>query len=380
MRRRPLGRAWIVLGVAVFLATGLATGATSRRDPRFHPGSVDASIYVRSDTDTTTVVSPRAHLRKAVGTLRTNLDLVYTADVWTSASIDVRTAATERIVEQRDEIVAGLDHEEGVLRFGGGYRFSREYDYLSNGGNLFLEVDAFQRTATFAARATASFDQVGRAGDEFFAERSNTFGQWLGWTQVLNKRSLLQVAYEIRATLGYQASPYRFVSIGGGLTCATPSAVCVPETLPHRRIKHAAIARARFALTERLSMGGGYRFYFDEWRVMSHTAMMDLAYASPRRLELGVEYRFYFQSAAFFYEREYRERVDRAYYTRDRELSPLHDSRLNGRIAWTKPFGKRNNALVLAALLGGTLYRYRDFIGLVRVAALEATASAGVSF
>jgi hypothetical protein len=326
------------------------------------------------------VVSPRAHLRKAVFTKRTNVDLVYTADVWTSASIDVRTAATAPVTEQRDEVVAGVDHEQGIATFGAGYRFSREYDYLSNAGNLFLKVEALKRTATFEARGVASFDHVGRAGDEFFHERTNTYGGWLGYTQVLTKKLLMQLAYELRGTTGYQASPYRYVAIGGGGTCGTPTAVCLPEVLPERRIRHAGVLRMRGALTDRMSLGGAYRFYLDEWRVQSHTAVADLAIHPRPTIDFGVEYRFYWQTAAIFYEEAYATAEQDAYYTRDRELSPLHNSRLNARLQWRKPFGRRENELTLGTLLGGTAYRYREFIGLTRVWALEATANVGVAF
>jgi hypothetical protein len=360
----------------------VAAHAAERERPKlvFLPGSVDGSVYVRADTDKTTVVSPRAHLRKAVFTERTNLDLVYTADIWTAASIDVRTAATSAVTEQRDELVAGVDHEQGVATVGAGYRFSREYDYLSNAGNLFLKLDAFKRTATFETRTVASFDHVGRAGDEYFREQSLTFGQWLGYTQVLTKRMLMQLAYELRSTQGYQASPYRYVAIGGGGTCSTASAVCLPEVLPERRIRHAGVVRLRGALTDRLSLGGAYRFYLDEWRVRSHTGLVDLAMHARRSIDFGVEYRFYWQTAATFYESAYETAEQNGYYTRDRELSPLHNSRVNARLQWRKPVGRRNNELAIGGLLGGTAYRYRDFIGLTRVYALEVTANVGVGF
>ncbi len=347
---------------------------------RFLPGAADASIYVRADTDRTTVISPRAHLRKAVITERTNLDLVYTADVWTSASIDVRTAATAPVTEQRDEVVAGLDHEQGVVSFGAGYRFSREYDYLSNAGNVFFKVDAFKRTATFETRVTASFDHVGHAGDEFFHETTQTVGQWLGYTQVINKKLLMQLAYEVRGTFGYQASPYRYVSIGGGGTCSTAGAVCLPEALPERRTKHAGVARARLALTDKLSIGGAYRFYMDDWWVRSHTAMADVGLTATRRVALGLEYRAYTQTAAAFYRRSYPRIIQGGFFTRDRELSPLHNQRVNARVQYKRSFGERHNELNVGALVGGTLYRYRSFNGLTRVGGLEVSTSIGVQF
>ena len=60
-----------------------ADPASDARQPADRPGgSGDAGLYVRADSDRTTVISPRLHFRKALGSDATNLDLVYTADVW----------------------------------------------------------------------------------------------------------------------------------------------------------------------------------------------------------------------------------------------------------------------------------------------------------
>jgi hypothetical protein len=96
--------------------------------------SATSAVYVRSDTDHTTVIAPRVSLSAPVASAA-RLDLVYTADVWTSASVDIRSSASKAVTEQRDEINAALSHELGDVRLAGSYRYSHEPDYESHGAS-----------------------------------------------------------------------------------------------------------------------------------------------------------------------------------------------------------------------------------------------------
>ncbi|MCP5065298.1 MAG: DUF3570 domain-containing protein [bacterium] len=336
-------------------------------------------VYVRFDTDSTMVVSPRVHFRKGLGSDKTNLDLVYAADVWTSASIDVRTAATDPVTEQRDEINVGLDHTIDITRVGAGYRFSRENDYVSQAVSASLQVDAFQRNSTFDVRGFASFDFVGRAGDEFFSERQNGFGLWAAYTQVLSAIAWMQLAVESRQMFGYMASPYRFVSIGTP-TCGQQSAFCVPEVVPRRRFRQAAVLRFRVATGKRASLGFAYRYYIDTWRLQGHTALANLAMMAAKHLTFKLEYRGYYQTDAEFYQATYDSIEDGGFFSRDRELSNGSNHRATTSLSFRRELGASGVELELGALLSGTHYRYPNFVGLDRVLALEASTTLGVAY
>src|SRR5690606_22520195 len=93
--RRALTRSmrrYAAAAAAMISAALVADGAAA------NDGAV--STFVRGDSDATVVVSPRAAARVALGDLGTTVDAAYSADVWTSASIDVRTAATVPITAQ----------------------------------------------------------------------------------------------------------------------------------------------------------------------------------------------------------------------------------------------------------------------------------------
>lgn len=356
-----------------------ASGAAAPAQPRPYVRHVEtrAAVDVRTDSDHTTVVAPRARVRVHASP-RTQVDATYAADSWTSASIDIRTAATSVVRELRNEGTLGASHTRGRGRFGLTYRLSHEPDYLANGVSGGGELDLADRTITLSLRLAGSYDVVGRAGDTTFKAPLMSGGALLGVAFVLTRTTLLQLVYELRGALGYQASPYRFVGVGGDGSCQDPTAVCLPETHPDRRSRHALGARGRQALGKHLSLGAGYRFYLDSWRLRSHTVTADLSAAVSPRTLLTLEYRGYFQSGAYFYRARYLGPPSAGYITRDRELSSMFTHRLA--VAAHQRWALRRGAVEVGGRVGGTLLGYDEFVGLDRVKALELTLLFGGEF
>ncbi|MCA9715649.1 MAG: DUF3570 domain-containing protein, partial [Myxococcales bacterium] len=336
------------------LACALLGSAAARGQPG--ETTAEGALYVRTDTDSTTVVAPRAHVRHELAGVKTGIDVVYTADVWTSASVDIRTAATERVTEQRDELNLGLDRAlaDDHARIGIAYRFSHEPDFLSHAVALRGAYETPSRNTTLDARVFASVDAIGRAEDALFEERATGVGAWLGLSQLLDRDTVLQLAYELRARLGYQASPYRFVALDSPGLCTPAATWCVPEVLPRARHRNAWVVGLRRALHRRVSLGASYRFYVDTWALRSHTPLVDLAVSPARDVWLWLRYRGYFQSGASFYRARYQLGDDLRFVTRDRELSSMFSHRAELVLRYQRALGDRGaRALSLGALLGG---------------------------
>ena len=361
--------------LAVFVAVAVLAMAPPD-DPKFEG---TASLYVRADTDKTTVVSPRARINTQVGDERSHLDLVYAIDVWTSASVDIRTAATEPVREQRDEVIAGVDRDWSWGTVALSYRLSHENDYVSNSGAVSVSADFLDHTVTLDARAYGGGDIVGRSGDVSFRRTIGYGGGFLSYSHVLSPTTVLVISAEVRGQQGYLASPYRWVSLGGGGRCADSIGLCVPEQHPGRRIRSAGVARLRQALSRRWSLGAAYRFYGDTWGVLGHTGLADVRVSATKALVLGLEARAYTQGAASFYSPQYDEETVSSWVTRDRELSSMFNARggflMSGR--WelaTKAW------LIAGALVGAGHYHYRQFAGLTDVTAFEVTGTLGGAF
>ncbi|MCB9631915.1 MAG: DUF3570 domain-containing protein [Sandaracinus sp.] len=340
--------------------------------------TVSASLFIRNDTDRTTVITPDVSASVRLGD-RTTVRAGYTVDIWTSASIDVRTAATRAIREQRDELNAGLAHELDDVTLGADYRFSHEGDYVAHGGGLNLRYRFADGNATLGARLSAAQDVVSRSGDDDFERRLGTLGALVTFTQNIDPKTLVQLAYELTRRDGYQASPYRFVGIGGDGRCQD-SPLCVPETHPGLRIRNALALRARRAFGERWSFGVDYRFYFDDWGLRGNTILGTLGIVPTERSLVSLRYRFHHQTAASFYAPFYlldEDSVPR-FVTRDRELSPLFTHRLQVGYEHGLDLSDAGPELRLTVAVGGSTFKYLDFVGLDRVWALDLTLAAVV--
>ncbi len=362
-----------MLGGCLFVE-GVTLGLGCARIPS---GSVEASqsVYVRTDSDRTTVVSPRTRLTGTVGD-DVSVNAAYTVDVWTGASVDVVTAATRAIHEQRHEIQGGAGYQHGGASVDGTYRYSTEPDYESHSGVLRGALELFQKNTVLAVTAFGGRDTVGRAGDPWFRQLQWNLGAKGAVTQVLSKRAIGEVSWETTTVNGFQSSPYRWVAIGGQGVCAGSAPFCVPEHVPGERVRNAATVTLRHAGPAGLSFGGRYRFYFDSWGITSQTIEPDVAVSVGYDGDLSLRYRFYTQGEATFYRPRYFELDKVDYVTRDRKLSALYSHMLS--VAYTHHFSWSRSSFSLGVQASGTFISYLAFVGLEQVRALELTALLGM--
>lgn len=343
------------------------THANARAD------EVAGALYVRTDNDSTTVISPRVHANKQFGE-STNVDVTYTADIWTSASVDIRASASVRPVsEQRDELDLGVRQDWNQLHVRAGYRFSTEHDYTSHGATLGGALDLSDKAATLDANLRLYADTVGRAGDPSFSRALTTLDGALSYTQLLDPQMFLMLTYELAYNHGYQASPYRFVGVGGnGFGCGG-AFDCYPERTPELRLRHALALLVRRALSDTVSIALHYRFYVDDWSLSSHTVLGELGYRPAERTLLSLRYRFYTQGHASFYQKQYFSLTPDQNRTRDKELSQLGYHRAGVELEQAFPVGSGRLSATFA--VSGNLYHYTEFVGLNHVVALEVSAA-----
>ena len=330
---------------------------------------VSTGVFYRQDSDTTLVVSPRVAAAKYLQDKMTRVDVAYTADIWTSASIDIRTAATAAVTEQRNQVTGAVSHEFARTTVAANYYFSNENDYVANGAGLSLVQRLAGGNATLEERLNFGFDRVGRSGDPTFSRDLRTLGGRLAYTQNINSTTVLQGAYELIYREGYQASPYRFVGLGGDGLCGGSAVLCVPEVHPDTRMRHATVLEGRPSGSEDSSLGVGYRFYIDDWGVLSHTGIVQFAVVFGEESSFTFRYRFYTQGQASFYQPVYGVPGPTGFdfVSRDRELSSLFSNR--GALAYDTLFelGESGTTLRAAIAAGLTVFTYNNFVGLDNV-------------
>jgi hypothetical protein len=364
LRATSFGAAWLLL-------------VPYSRAQEANPTSASSSVYVRTDSDHTTVVTPRIRVGAPVAD-QTRIDLVYTADVWSSASIDIRTSASQVVTEQRDEIDVSLQHVFSDLTVNGTYRYSKEIDYESHGGMLGGTYALANKSASLGLIARAAFDAVGRAGDPTFRRSASTLSAQASFNQVFDPKSFGQLIYELSAQQGYLSSPYRYVRIAmdpGQVpsTCVYPVKSCVLENNPGSRLRHAFALNGRRALSNRFSVGANYRFYLDDWHVTSHTIGIDGAWIPGEGWLLALGYRYYRQSAASHYQPFYLALPMPTQYTSDKELTALSSHRIEVELSRTWTLDSHGTELRTVLLAAPSYFAYDDFLPLDHITALDLT-------
>jgi hypothetical protein len=287
-------------------------------------GGVDARTALYQDTDrttiSTTVVNARVSPRDVV-----TFSGHYLADIITSASIDVVTAATTRPAvpfhETRHEGAGGFVYADGTRTVTVGYVYSVEHDWRSHTVSAGYANDFVNHQLSLGVSGSFTTNDVGRADDPNFhrALRQGSFSLDAGI--VGTKRDLVTIDYTFMVLKGYQASPYRFVFFSD--PSAPGQLVGNPEQDPDTRIRHAGTVRWNHHAFKDTAVKSHLRGYLDGWGVVSVTAGTEVVVGFGE-LELGAFVRGYAQKHATFYQDVYDTR--RLYMTADRELSSFIDA------------------------------------------------------
>jgi len=349
-------RLQLTLPVVAAIALAGAGRATAQTD-------FTAKLQVYADDDHTTVVSPVVHAAAEVGD-NDQVSLGYLADVVTSASVDiVSQASATTIHDVRHQVSATEAHTIGTLIATAGYTYSVEADYQSHGLSAGVTKGFFDKDTTIGVGYALSLDTVGRAGDHNFARGLTVHSATASLTQVLSRRLVAQVSYELGYAEGFQASAYRFVPVmpdPGG----TPMGF-VPETDPDTRFRHAGVIGANLFLPSDSSVQADYRIYHDTWGITSHTIGARYFVNLGPRIELRLRSRLYLQNGASFYQARYGDFMQ--YMTVDRELSPLWSETLGAKLTFAV-----TERLDAEAKLDGFYYHYDDFPALASRLGLNA--------
>ncbi|MDH4274531.1 MAG: DUF3570 domain-containing protein, partial [Gammaproteobacteria bacterium] len=204
-----------------------------------------------------------------------------------------------------------------------GASFSKETDYTSFGVSDTLRTELNDKLTTLALGIAVNADGVNPAGgapqpltlkptnftttNEEDERENEGFGKlklggsaFVGITQVVNRRLLMQLNYSRSLAAGYLNDPYKVVSVVDPLTGNPIAGNYLPEGRPNRRTSQTVFWKSVLHLPNDV-VHFSYRYFWDDWGIRAHT--VDLEY----RFELGDGHflrphlRYHVQSAADFY-------------------------------------------------------------------------------
>lgn len=219
-------------------------------------------------------------------------------------------------------IALGIDWNRNTSRLvkrSTSLNLSRETDYTSLGGSLAYSFDSASRMTTYTAGAGLSLDLVAPEGgapvgmqsittpntttaasgaeEGLEGERKTTVDLLLGVTQVLSRRSLLQVNLSHSQSGGYLSDPYKMASVVDQAGLPTDY---VWEKRPDSRSANSLYAKWVYHLPEDV-VHLSYRYFTDSWGIKSHTADLTYRMVLPKGFYLEPHGRYYTQTAADFY-------------------------------------------------------------------------------
>ncbi len=135
-------------------------------------------------------------------------------------------------------------------------------------------------------------------GEGVDGEPKNTFDVMVGVTQVINRRTLVQLNYSHAVTSGYLQDPYKYLSIVDPNTGETLDYMF--EGRPESRSTNVLYGKVVYHLPEDV-VHASVRFFSDDWGITSTTLDLNYRYELPGGMYLKPNVRLYNQSAADFY-------------------------------------------------------------------------------
>jgi len=304
---------------------------------------LDSSILFYSEKDRVTVVEPVIRARKEIsedeflnmrlvvdsltGSSANGATAQNTAQTFTSPSGNetYTTSANETPLDPTfldTRVAFNIEWEKPLsnnIRGVFGANVSSEYDYTSIGASAMLNWDFNQRNTTLTTGVSYNQDNVDPVGGIALGlsamplttatsktevgsdDTKDVADVFLGVTQVIDRKTLMQFNYSFGKDSGYLTDPYKILSVvdgvSGNLRASDPY---LYEHRPDSRTRH-ALYWSTVHQFEKDVLRGSYRYYWDDWGIKSHT--IDLKY----RMDLGEKsflqphVRYYVQDEADFY-------------------------------------------------------------------------------
>lgn len=350
LKNKPASRPTIGASLAAAACSLLGSVPSQAADLGDKDWVVDSALlYYGEDQGRVQDVSVRANVAHQLNEDR-KLDIGLTVDTLTGASPSgaVKTDSVQTFTrpsgQGQYQIAAGqqpLDDTFLDTRFAGsgsyttaigkasrlqgGLDASAEHDYFHAGANLRWETDFNQKNTTVFAGAAFGSDSINPEGDVPIAfssmrpagvapnrdgskDTKTVVDALVGVSQIINRRSLLDVVLSFSNASGYLTDPYKVLSVVDPLTGRTVASPADPsmqlyryEKRPDSRRREGLFAEYRYAF-DRDSVVVNYRLMNDDWGITSHTVEAQYRWNFSKRSSLEPQVRYYTQTAADFYQ------------------------------------------------------------------------------
>jgi hypothetical protein len=249
-------------------------------------------------------------------------------DHYTSASsdmIDLKANSSASHADTRFYPSVGwtVENEAKGRTFGAGVSYSSEFDYQSVGVNVSFSQKTKNKTGEFSAKIQTYLDQVtlitptelrtNLRNDNYGTSSRNSFAGSLSYSQIINQRLQLMVIADAVEQNGFLSLPFHRVYFADGSVHQ--------ENLPASRTKLPLGFRANYFAGDKFIVRTYYRFYKDNWGLVSHTAEVEVPVKISPFISVSPFYRFYNQSGVKYFAAFQQHTAADQYYTSNYDLS-----------------------------------------------------------
>jgi uncharacterized protein DUF3570 len=212
--------------------------------------------------------------------------------------IQVMSGATIQDTRNDLKLHGNYYTEEGRLGFGGGY--STENDFTAMDFGVDGERHFNEKNTTLSGGLGTSFDTITPTNPQGFPTRpteksKQSYSGFLGLSQIINRRSILQGSFSYNFNTGYLSDPYKEVYQIGAPTQ-------YGDFRPNQKHQFAFLVRYNHHIEETEStIHLSYQYYLDTWDISSHTFELAWYQNFGDSLQIAPVVRYYSQSKANFY-------------------------------------------------------------------------------
>ncbi|MEN8695299.1 MAG: DUF3570 domain-containing protein [Akkermansiaceae bacterium] len=176
------------------------------------------------------------------------------------------------------------------------YARSEESDYLSNAVALKWKKEFNEKNTSVTAGIAAAFDVVRPVGFLDTEENKDSLDFSIGFSQLLDSRTILDVTFAYGHSSGYLADPYR------GISQSTFPIGPVGENRPSSQNRWVAKVAARHYLpNQKAALSGSYRFFANSESLIGHTFELKWIQQVTEQFSVTPYFRYYQQTANEYY-------------------------------------------------------------------------------
>lgn len=253
------------------------------------------------------------------------------------------------------KVSVSSEYDYFSVGFGGGYTklFNQKNTELSIDVNIYLdswnaiypiELPPFGRNGfgSFRPSEITGNTKYSPSFTEFDSEGRNSYAAGLGFSQILHKNLQGSLALDFVRQQGLLSTPFQrvyFSDIPDSFIENFQLADDI-ERLPDSRFKVAIGGRLHWYLNEVVTVRTFYRYYFDNWGIISHTASIEVPIKITGKFTLYPSYRFYNQTAADYFNPFEEALSTDKLYTSDYDLSEYAANQFGFGVSYTDIFAK----------------------------------------